>query len=145
MPKSTCEPTSEDVGNIIALEHVNVTVPDQGMTILFYILGLGVTRDPYMMVGLDNMWVNVGEQQFHLPIDRAQVIPGHIGVVIPELEALQVRLAAVRDELVDTSFDWSVEDGCVEVTCPWGNRLRCYAPSYEFSETLGGLGAAPLL
>ena len=38
---------------------------------LFYVVGLGCTRDPYLNVGLNNMWVNVGEQQFHLPTREA--------------------------------------------------------------------------
>ncbi|MDO8431197.1 MAG: hypothetical protein Q7S58_02175 [Candidatus Binatus sp.] len=37
---------AEDLGNIVALEHVNVTVPDQEKAALFYINGLGLTRDP---------------------------------------------------------------------------------------------------
>jgi len=52
--------TAEDLGNIVALEHVNVLVPDQGLATLFYVSGLGLTRDPYMMTSTDNMWVNVG-------------------------------------------------------------------------------------
>src|SRR5215813_12058284 len=59
--------TSEDLGNSIHLEHVNVTVPDQRLATLFYVAGLGLTRDPYLMVSDSNMWVNVGRSQFHLP------------------------------------------------------------------------------
>ena len=55
--------SSQDVGNILALEHVNVRIPDQGLATLFYIVGLGLTRDPYLMVGTDNMWANAGQQQ----------------------------------------------------------------------------------
>ena len=35
---------TEDVGNIVLLEHVNLTQPDQGPTTLFYIVALGGTR-----------------------------------------------------------------------------------------------------
>ena len=49
---------AENVGNIIQLEHVNVQIPDQQIGTLFYIIGLGFTRDPYLNVGLQNMWVN---------------------------------------------------------------------------------------
>ena len=59
--------TQEDLGNSIHLEHVNVTVPDQRPATLFYVAGLGLTRDPYLMVSDTNMWVNVGRSQFHLP------------------------------------------------------------------------------
>ncbi len=59
--------TAEDLGNIVELGHVNVRVPDQSKAIAFYLMGLGLTRDPYLMAGLENMWVNVGRGQFHLP------------------------------------------------------------------------------
>lgn len=120
---------AEDIGNIVSLEHVNVTVPDQAQATLFYIVGLGLTRDPYMMVGLDNMWANAGEQQFHLPTRGTQVIPGHIGLVVPDVDALKQRLQRLEKPLVGTQFAWSVEADHVAATCPWGNRFRCYAPS----------------
>ena len=37
---------NEDVGNIVSLEHINVQVPDQQAAILFYVVGMGFTRDP---------------------------------------------------------------------------------------------------
>ena len=40
---------AEDLGNSIHLEHVNVRVPDQRLATLFYVTGLGLTRDPYLM------------------------------------------------------------------------------------------------
>lgn len=40
----------DDLGRIVALEHVNTTVPDQRAATLFYIAGPGFTRDPYLMV-----------------------------------------------------------------------------------------------
>jgi hypothetical protein len=58
---------AEDLGNIVMLEHVNLQIPDQANGTLFYISGLGLTRDPYMNTGLANMWINVGKSQFHLP------------------------------------------------------------------------------
>jgi hypothetical protein len=33
--------TTQDVGNIVALEHVNVKVPDQLLATLFYVVGPG--------------------------------------------------------------------------------------------------------
>ena len=42
--------SAEDLGNSIHLEHVNVQVPDQRAATLFYVAGLGLTRDPYLMV-----------------------------------------------------------------------------------------------
>lgn len=129
----------EDVGNIAFLEHVNVQVPDQQKAILFYVVGLGLTRDPYLTVGLENMWVNVGEQQFHLPTREAQVIPGHIGLVFPDLEALERRLGAVRERLAGSCFAFQRREGWIEVTCPWGNRFRCHPPGDRFGDMLLGM------
>ena len=117
----------EDVGNIVLLEHVNLQVPDQSLAILFYIVGLGFTRDPYFNIGLRNMWANVGEQQFHLPTRPVQVLHGHIGVVVPDFDALKESLASVEEGLAGTKFSWSVEADHIAVTCPWGNRFQCYA------------------
>jgi len=128
----------EDVGDIIALEHVNVAVPDQRLATLFYLSGLGFTRDPYMMVGDENMWVNAGRQQFHLPTRGTHVLRGHVGVVVPDLAALQSRLAAVSAKLAGTRFAYRAENGHVVATCPWGNELRCHAPAPRFGDmTLG--------
>src|SRR5436190_22066764 len=69
---------AEDLGNAIHLEHVNVQVPDQRLAQLFYAVGLGLTRDPYLMVSDTNMWVNVGRSQFHLPTGNALVVRGPI-------------------------------------------------------------------
>jgi len=123
---------AEDVGNIVSLEHVNFTVPDQALATSFYVVGLGLTRDPYLMVGLENMWVNVGEQQFHLPTRGQQVMPGHVGVVLPDLALLAKRLQRAEKPLAGTQFAWSVEADYVAVTCPWGNHFRCYAPQAAF-------------
>lgn len=130
---------SEDVGNIVFLEHVNVTQPDQSLATLFYIVGMGFTRDPYLNVGLHNMWVNLGEQQFHLPTREPQVIPGHIGIVVPDLAALEARLRAVQPALAQTRFRYRAEDGYLAVTCPWGNEFRCYAPHPRFGDMLLGM------
>lgn len=130
--------TEEDVGNIVLLEHVNLQHPNQPMAILFYVVGLGLTRDPYISVGLQNMWANIGEQQFHLPTRAAQVIPGHIGLVIPDLESLKSRLKGIEEHLKGSCFSWSAEADHVAVTCPWGNRFRCYAPG-KFGDMLLGI------
>src|SRR5215468_4768870 len=80
--QQTFNRAAEDLGNSIHLEHVNVQVPDQRLATLFYVAGLGLTRDPYLMVSDSNMWVNVGRSQFHLPTGAAQVLRGHTGLVI---------------------------------------------------------------
>ena len=118
--------SDEDVGNIVSLEHINVQIPDQSLATLFYIVGMGFTRDPYLNVGLNNMWVNVGEQQFHLPTRSPQVIDGHVGMILPDLKALMARLESIAVGLKGTSFTYSLESDHVAVTSPWGNHYRCY-------------------
>ncbi len=119
---------AEDVGNIVELGHVNVTVPDQLKATSFYLSGLGLTRDPYLMAGIENMWVNVGRGQFHLPTRGQQVVRGTTALVLPDLEALLRRLTNVRTQLDGTKFSFREAGDVVETTCPWGNRIRCHAP-----------------
>ena len=38
---------------------------------------------PYLFPGTNNMWVNVGKSQFHLPTGDPLVLRGHIGIVTP--------------------------------------------------------------
>lgn len=118
----------DDVGNIVKLEHVNLTCPSQQLATLFYITGLGFTRDPYLVTGIDNMWVNVGDAQFHLPTREPQRFRGVIGLVVPDLPALVARLRAVAPRLAGTQFQCDAGDAHVDVVCPWGNRMRCHAP-----------------
>jgi hypothetical protein len=120
--------TEEDLGNIVELGHVNVTVPDQSLATAYYLMGLGLTRDPYLMAGLENMWVNVGRGQFHLPTRGAQVVRGATGLVLPDLEALLQRLSYARKFLEGTQFSFREAGDVVETTCPWGNRIRVHAP-----------------
>jgi hypothetical protein len=127
MPQSF-DRAAEDLGNAIHLEHVNVRIPDQRLATLFYAAGLGLTRDPFMMPGDRNMWINVGRSQFHLPTGDPQVLRGHTGLVIAGRAALVDRLAAVRERLKETRFGFAEQNDYVEATCPWGNRVRCYEP-----------------
>lgn len=131
--------SEEDVGNIISLEHVNVQISDQALATLFYVVGMGGTRDPYLNVGLNNMWVNVGEQQFHLPTRPPQVIDGYIGLVVPDLDALEKRLASVAEGLKGTKFSCERKGDHLLVTCPWGNRYRCHASHAAFGDMAIGM------
>jgi hypothetical protein len=119
---------AEDLGNSIHLEHVNVTIPDQRIAQLFYGTGLGLTRDPILQVADDNMWMNVGRSQFHLPTGKAQVLRGKTGIVIEGREALLGRLATVKPKLADTKFAFSENNDYVQATCPWGNTIRLHEP-----------------
>lgn len=131
--------TEEDIGNIISLEHINVQVPDQSTAVLFYVVGMGFTRDPYLTVGLSNMWINAGEQQFHLPTRKAQIIDGHVGVVVPDLDALDSRLQTVADALKESKFSFQRNSQYIDVTCPWGNRYRCHPSQPAFGDMRLGI------
>src|ERR1700747_456447 len=115
---ATFDRAAEDLGNSIHLEHVNVLVPDQRLATLFYVTGLGLTRDPYLMVSDTNMWVNVGKSQFHLPAGPAQVLRGTTALIIPGRKALLERLAAVAKKLKGTAFKFTAHNDYVEATCP---------------------------
>jgi hypothetical protein len=122
---------AEDLGNITGLEHVNLQIPDQAQGTLFYIQGLGLTRDPYMNTGLANMWINVGKSQFHLPTGDPWVLRGAIGLVTPDRDALLERLERVKKPLAGTKFAVAEHNDYVEVTCPWGNRFNMHSPDVE--------------
>lgn len=122
---------TEDLGNSIHLEHVNVQVPDQHLATLFYVSGLGLTRDPYLMTSDDNMWVNVGRSQFHLPSGEAQVLRGYTALVISGRKALLERLTSVAKKLEGTKFWFKEHNDYVEAICPWGNRVRCFEPNAD--------------
>jgi hypothetical protein len=131
--------SAEDLGNIVALEHVNLQVENQVHTTLFYISGLGLTRDPYMMTSVDNMWVNVGHSQFHLITGKPQHLRGRVGLVVPDRSALLRRLENMRKPLQGTKFDVVERGDHVETTCPWGNTIRCHDPSPRFDRMVLGM------
>lgn len=129
---------AEDVGNIVEFGHVNVRVPNRHLAALFYVKALGLTPDPYMAHRTDNVWLNAGANQFHLPTGPAQVLRGCTGLVVPDLDALPARLAAVAPLLAETRFAWHSVGDAFELTCPWGNRIRVHSPQPRFgSLTLG--------
>ena len=119
--------STEDVGNLVEFGHVNLRVADQRVAILFYVTGLGLTRDPYQQTGVDNAWINVGTCQFHLPVGPSQRLSGVVHLVIPDLAALAARLDDLRPRLQGTEFAFERHASRIDVTCPWGNRLRVHA------------------
>jgi len=140
---------AQAVGNIVHLEHFNVLIPDQRLATLFYVTGLGGTRDPYLFTGLENMWVNFGRTQVHVPSravpPRAEVLRGTAGFVVPSLDDLEERLTHAGNEMkrvvpeTQTKFSWKRKGDVVEATCPWGNRVRCHEPAPEFGNIELGL------
>jgi hypothetical protein len=90
-----------------------------------------------MNVGLTNMWINIGDQQFHLPTGKPQVLRGHTGLVVPSLDGLRERLSGIAGQLSGTAFAWEDRGDSVAVTSPWGNAYRCYAPGAYGAMRLG--------
>ncbi len=130
---------AEDLGNVIALEHVNTRIPDQQLATAFYVSALGLTRDPYLMTGTDNMWANVGRSQFHLPTAKPQVLRGRVGIVVPGREALLARLARARKPLEGTRFAFEEHEDFVQTVSPWGNVIRVHEPQPRFGRIRLGM------
>jgi hypothetical protein len=128
MPQERFDRSAEDLGNIVNIGHVNVRITDQRLATAFYVSALGLTRDPYVVTGIDNMWINVGVSQFHLPTGGPDVLRGTTGIVVPDRARLLERLHAASRDLAGTKFDFREGNDCVETVCPWGNRLNCHAP-----------------
>eukprot|EP01121_Diplochlamys_sp_Union-15-3_P000207 TRINITY_DN10209_c0_g1_i1.p1 TRINITY_DN10209_c0_g1~~TRINITY_DN10209_c0_g1_i1.p1 ORF type:complete len:322 (+),score=42.09 TRINITY_DN10209_c0_g1_i1:51-968(+) len=143
---------SQDVGNILILEHINVEITDQRVATTFYVEGLGLTRDPYERITATIMWINIGLQQIHLVEAREpQVISGVIGLIVPDIERVIKTLAVVENKLKNTKFSWNIMDSkkfdleyipssgskILEVTCPWGNKFRVYSNTLNIHGNLG--------
>jgi len=120
--------TSQDLGNIVNLGHVNVRITDQHLATHYYVTGLGLTRDPFLNTGARLMWVNVGMSQFHLPTGAPDILRGITGLVVPDRAALVERLSQVRKPLEGTKFAFRESNDCIETVCPWGNRINVHAP-----------------
>lgn len=141
-PLKQYDRATQNVGNIVHLEHYNCCIDDQRLAILFYVVGLGATRDPYLFTGLENIWLNFGRTQVHMPSravpPKAERLRGTAGFVVPSLADLKKRLEHAGSELKrviperKTHFAWKEVDGAVEATDPWGTRVRCHAPAPEF-------------
>ncbi len=92
----------EDLGNSIHLEHVNVRVPDQRLATLFYVAGfyvagLGLARDPYLLASDTNMWVNVGRSRLR----NSEIVRksgGSPATIIMKSARSTAALAICRDE-----------------------------------------------
>lgn len=123
---------SPEIGSVVFFEHVNLRVPDHRLATLYFIEGLGLTRDPHRMVGVRNMWVNVGMQQFHLPIGEPSPLPGEVGLVVPDLEAVLGQLERIGRELKDTRFGVERAPGALLTTTPWGHQIRVHQQAPGF-------------
>jgi hypothetical protein len=120
--------TTQDLGNIVNLGHINVRITDQHWATHYYVTGLGLTRDPFLNTGARLMWVNVGMSQFHLPAGEPDVLRGVTGLVVPDRAALLDRLAQMRKPLEGTKFGFRESNDGIETVCPWGNRITVHTP-----------------
>ena len=125
---------AESLGNVLHMEHVNLMIPEQEPAILFYITGLRLTRDPFLMTGVENMWVNMGRSQIHLPSRNPipQRLRGTLGIVVPDLKELESSLGTIENKLTGTKFSFVRKNNCIEASCPWGNQFRIHEPSPEY-------------
>jgi len=117
---------SRELGNFTHFEHVNLRVSDHYLATLFFIEGLGLTRDPTRKVSVYNMWVNIGKQQLHLPLGDAIPFAGEIGLTVPSLKTVQRSLKRIRTQFKDTEFDCREDGKTLLVYSPWGHRLRLH-------------------
>ena len=117
----------KELGNFTHFEHVNFRVPDHYLATLFFVEGLGLTRDPMRMVSVNNMWVNVGKQQFHLPIGEAMPFAGEVGVTVPDISRAQRSLKTIAKQLKQTEFSVRKTGNTLSVKSPWGHAFRLHA------------------
>jgi hypothetical protein len=132
---------TQDVGNIVLLEHYNCCIDEQRLAILFYVVGLGATRDPYIFPGMENIWLNFGRTQVHMPSravpPKKERLRGTAGFVVPNLDELAKRLEYAGKEMKRVvgdarAFAYTVKKDCIEATDPWGTRVRCHAPAPKY-------------
>ncbi|PPR12984.1 MAG: hypothetical protein CFH42_01962, partial [Alphaproteobacteria bacterium MarineAlpha12_Bin1] len=130
-----------EVGGILHLDHINFQVSDHDLATVFFIGGLGLTRDPFRRADETNMGVNVGLQQFHLP-RRGATPPfsGLIGLIVPDLDIIRLRLSRLNklQKFKDTPYEANFEDNAAKITSPFGFCIRLHSPkSMHFLKPLG--------
>jgi hypothetical protein len=118
-----------DLSGITWMEHINLVVGSKSLAEHFYVDFLGCTKD-----ASSSFHVNLGQQQFHLaeiPGEPAQIIAGSIGLTLPSLDTLRERIPAAQQVLHGTQFEIVQDDvesnGCLTLTCPWGNTMHLYS------------------
>jgi len=131
-----------EIGRILHMDHVNFETPDHEMATIFYMNGLGFTRDPYRRADEQNLGVNVGRQQLHLPKrgERTPPFCGIVGLVVPDIDGIKQRFKLLNKlgKFEGTPYDWIEEDNSVLITSPFGYRLRLHSHgNIEFSKPLG--------
>eukprot|EP01113_Clastostelium_recurvatum_P006200 TRINITY_DN12811_c0_g1_i1.p1 TRINITY_DN12811_c0_g1~~TRINITY_DN12811_c0_g1_i1.p1 ORF type:complete len:333 (-),score=48.29 TRINITY_DN12811_c0_g1_i1:21-1019(-) len=104
--------TDQNVGNIVSLEHVNLEVPDLYLSKIFYGDALGCAVDPHKTAKNPKVtWYNLGYQQFHVRWNSdspAQIMDGHVGLIVPSLQRALERLSISAPHLKGTKFQIAV-------------------------------------
>ena len=49
------------------------------------------------------------------------------------------RMRRIHEALAGTQFEFHERDGHIEALCPWGNRIRCFAPNKRFGPMAVGI------
>ena len=127
------EESTLDLKGIAWLEHINLIVGSKPLARRFYldILGLSADQSP-------SFHCNLGQQQFHLAEENAaaaQRVTGSIGLTVPNLASLRLRVKAAlqndsdiwkNTQLAITEDNVDHDGGFMSITCPWGNCLHLY-------------------
>lgn len=120
-----------EVGRCVHLEHVNFELDDHDLATVFFMAGLGLTRDPYKRADDTNMGVNVGLQQFHLPRrgNPTPPFPGLVGLVVPDLDGACDRLARLQaaGKFDATPYTLDRAGDMARVTSPFGINMHLHA------------------
>jgi len=116
---------------MVHFDHVNFETPDHDMATIFFMNGLGLTRDPYRRADERNMGVNVGLQQFHLPRRGKKTPPFHgvIGVVHPDIPGVLERLKLLDQmgKFANTPYSLDDRGDFVSLTTPFGYKLNLHS------------------
>ena len=115
-----------ELGNVVQLDHINLGVTDNRMALAFFVEGLGFTRDPYLMTGNRNMWINLGLHQIHLPHGQATPFPGEIGLVVPDLPRIEERFQKLAHHFSGSLFQCEKEAAALKLRTPWGVAMRLH-------------------
>ena len=115
--------SAQDVGNIVLLEHYNCCIDDQRLAVLFYVVGLGATRDPYIFPGMENIWLNFGRTQVHMP---SRAVPGDGAIPLERILgwALDAGYAGAFDlELLGHRIDKEGRAAACRRTADWIDKF----------------------
>ena len=131
-----------EVGRILHMEHFNHQVADQETATIFFMNGLGFTRDPYQRTDETNIGVNIGFQQLHLPLrGPTHHFDGVIGLVVPDLLIIKARLKRLEKakKFKGTPYRYKTLDNKpAYLTSPYGTDFRLHQMgSIPFGKPIG--------